>query len=172
MRVHDAQLPPEQLRLKVASGKLVKAVHGTELAGEIAGMRQQRVSECTLPNCPSFFALDQVAALEAAAVGAPGWPMVTRALARHHGFELLPLPLAAPGSTDWHQSIGEISREVGEVVGEVCSALSDDNAVTAKEVRERRIIENIEEAIAKLVELQGLAQRALDSEPTSLRRVS
>ena len=155
-RVYDAQLPVEQFRLKVASKALVKAVHGTETAGEIAGMRQQRVSECTLPNCPTFFTIDQAQALEEAAKGSPGWPHVTRALARNHGFALLPLPESAPGSGEWHRTISEVSREAGDAVGKVCEALADDGEVTSSDVKQLDLLNEIDEAIAALAKLRGM----------------
>lgn len=157
-RVYDAQLPVAQFRLKVASKALVKAVHGTELAGEIAGMRQQRVSECTLPNCPTFFSLDQVQALEEAGKGSVGWPQVTRALAREHGFALLPLPEDAPGSGEWHRTISEVSREAGDAVAKICEALADDGAVDAADVKRLDLLDEVDEAIAALAKLRGMVE--------------
>lgn len=163
-RIYDAQLSREQFRLKLASKALVKAVHGTETAGEICGLRQQRVSEATLPNCPSFFSIEDVRALEEVARGAPGWPHVTRALAREHGFALLALPEAGAGEGNWHEAVSVVAKETGEAVSRVCAALSDDGKVSGGEIREQHIVEEIEEAIEGLVKLKGLCLAALDED--------
>jgi len=146
-----------KLRLKVATRKTVKAVHGTDLAAEITGTRQQRISDCQLPNTADFLRLNEVQDLEDAARGSDGWPHLTRAMARHHGFELLPLPNLALGDSDWHRSLADVSREVGQAVSKICGALADDGRVSAEEVRDGGIIEEIDEAIAKLAVLRGLS---------------
>jgi hypothetical protein len=83
---------------------------------------QRRISELVSPNCPDSLTLFQVVELEEEARGAPDWPQVTRALARHHDFELLPLPSPLPGVVDWHRGMGEVSREAAEVVQKFCGA--------------------------------------------------
>lgn len=149
-----------KLRLKVATKKLIKAVHGTELAAEITGSRQQRMSDCQLANTPDFLRISEVHDLQDAARGSEGWPQITRAMARIHGFELLPLPGQALGSSDWHQSLADVSREVGDAVGKICAALANDGQVTAEEVKEGGIVEEVDDAIAKLAVLRGLCEAA------------
>lgn len=163
-RVYDARLSVEHRRIKRASKALVGVVGGTVEAGEIAGLRQQRVSECTLPNTDTFFAIDAVLALEEEAKGSENWPQVTRAQARHHGFELLPLPMCAPGDSDWHRALGDVSREAGDAVAKICAALADDGKVSAAEIRDGNVVEEIEEAIAKLAALKGLCLSELSKE--------
>jgi hypothetical protein len=152
---HDLQLPLEQRRLKRAAKALVAAVGGTADAGEVAGMRQQKVSECTLPNVATFFTLDEALRLEEEAAGSEGWPQVTRALARHHGFALLPTAAGAAAAA-WHQSIAEVSREAGDVVAKIVQALADDGEVSAREIVDGGIVEEIDDAIARLAALRGL----------------
>lgn len=160
-RVYDAQLPIEQRRVKRASQALVKAVGGTTDAADVAGLRQQRVSDCQLINSPTFFTLDAVLAMEADARGSEGWPQVTSAMARHHGFALLPLPDGALGESNWHRSLAEVSREVGDAVAKVVQALADDGEVSAAEIREGGIVEEIDDAIARLADLKGLCHAKL-----------
>ena len=152
-----------KLRLKVATRKAVKAVHGTQLAGEIVGARQQRMSDCQLANTPEFLRIDEVVDLEDAARGSHAWPQITRALARHHGFELLPLPGCAPGDSDWHRALADVSREAGDAVAKICGALADDGKVSATEIRDGRVVEEIEEAMGKLAALKGLCLAELAS---------
>lgn len=158
-RVYDAALPEGLLRLKVASKALVKAVHGTELAGEIAGMRQQRVSESTLPNCPAFFQVDQALAIEEAAKGSASWPQVTRAMARHHGFALLPLPEIAPGAEELTRAVSDVARETGESVSKTLMAIADGD-LSARDVRELNLIEELDEAIEAVARLRALVVAA------------
>lgn len=163
-RLYDAQLSVEHRRIKRASKALVGAVGGTADAGEVAGLRQQRVSECTLPNTETFFTVDAVLALEEDARGSENWPQVTRTMARHHGFELLPLPTCAAGDSDWHRALGDVSREAGDAVAKICGALADDGKVTAAEIRDGNIVDEIEEAMAKLAALKGLCLVELSKE--------
>lgn len=144
------------LRLKSANRRAVKDLGGTSLVAEELDIRQQRVSDCQLTNTPDFFRQDELLAIEEAGRGSPGWPRLTRAQARHHGFELMPLPAAAANVPSWHQSIAEVSRESGDAVAKIAEALANDGLVTAGEIRDGAIVEEIDEAIGKLVVLRGL----------------
>lgn len=156
-RTYDAQLPLHLRRIKRACGKLVKAVGGSTDAGEIIHLDQRRVSERTLINSPDFFHLDQVVALEDEAKGSTEWPQVTRALATHHGFALLPLAAAMTQHDNLHRSLGDVSKETGEVVNKVLNALAD-GSLTPDEIREMQIPDEIREAIDALCRLLGLVE--------------
>lgn len=153
---HDAQLPVEDRRLKLATKALVRLAGGTDYSGEVVGARQQKVSEWTLPNVDCFIDIRSAAALEEESRGTEGWPQVTRALARRHGFALLPLPAGALGATSWHRSIAEVSRETGDVVCKIVEALADDGEVSGREIRDKGLVEEIDDAIARLADLKGL----------------
>jgi hypothetical protein len=122
-------LHPPLARLKAACRAVVKQIGGTGVAAEELEIRQQRVSDCQLANTGDFFRLDEVHALEEATRGAPGWPRITRAQARSHGFELMPLPAAMGAVPSWHRSIAEVSRECGDAVAKVADALETDGEV-------------------------------------------
>lgn len=156
----DVVLEREDLELKIASRQLIRAAGGTDGAGETVGSRQQRMSDCQLPNTGDFLTIQEVRKLQEVTVGAPGWPHVTRALAKQDGFALVRLPQAPERAIEWHQALGEVSSEVGESVQLVCKALGGDGKVTACEVREHRIMENIDEAIEQLFALRALAAAA------------
>jgi hypothetical protein len=166
-RVYDAQLPLPQRRIKRACRELVKSVGTQTEAADILDMKrdgQRRVSELVSANCPDSFTLFQAIDLEEEARGAADWPQVTRALARHHDFELLPLAAALPGVVDWHRGMAEVSKEAAEVVQKICGALADDNRVTPREIRDHGIIEEIEEAIARLANLRAMARAVAEDE--------
>lgn len=166
-RVYDAQLPLPQRRIKRACRELVKSVGTQSEAADILGMKkdgQRRISELVSANCPDSLTLFQAIELEEEARGAEDWPQITRAMARHHDFELLPLASALPGLVDWHRGMAEVSKEAGEVVQKICNALANDGQVTPREIRDNSIIEEIEEAIAKLVNLRAIARAVSEGE--------
>jgi hypothetical protein len=150
-------LPPHLQAGKVATKGLIRAAGGQEAASAETHKSQPRLSSYGATNTPDFIPINDVAALEAVTHGTPGHPHVTRWLAREAGFALVKLPTAPVGFTDFHRAIGAVSREVGEAVELVCDALGDDNQVTKREVREKKIVENIDDAIERLIALRGLA---------------
>ena len=150
----DLALSPEQRRLKRASKDLIKAVGGTNDAAEIAGARQQRMSDVGLPNTPDFLRLDEVLALEEEALGSADWPQVTRALARHHRCILVRVP-EQPAARDWHLEVGRLSKNAACVVQSICEALTDGK-VDAKEVAQGGLREQIAEAQQVLAGLDAL----------------
>lgn len=161
-RERTLSLDEPRLRLKIATGKAIHAVHGTAMAGEITHSRQQRMSDCQLVNTPDFLRLDEAHALEDASRGSADWPAITRAMARNHGFALLPVidgsGLGQGG--EWHQAIASVSREANEAVSKICAALGDGE-VTAQEIEDGAIVEEVDEAIAALARLRGLAEAKL-----------
>jgi hypothetical protein len=152
--------PPHLQAGKAATKALIRAAGGQEAASAETHKSQPRLSSYGAPNTADFIPINDVAALEAITHGAPGHPPVTRWLARQAGFTLVKLPTAPGGFTDFHRAIGAVSKEVGEAVELVCEALGNDNQVTADEVRDGRIVENIDEAIERLLALRALALNA------------
>lgn len=166
-RVYDAQLPLSQRRIKRASRALVNAVGTQSEAAEILHMKadgQRRISEMCSPNCPDSLTLFQALELEDEAIGSPEWPQVTRAMARHHGFELFPITCPAPVGVDWQRALAELGREAADVTQKICTALADDGRVSASEIAHGNIIEEIEEAIAKLAQLRSMARAVAEGD--------
>lgn len=164
-RIYDAQLPLAQRRIKRACRALVNAVGTQSEAAEILDMKkdgQRRISEMVSPNCPESLSLFQVLELEEEAVGSPEWPQVTRALARHHDFELFPLAVTVPVGVDWQRALAASAKEAAEVTQAICAALADDAEVSAADIADKRIVEEIEEAIARLAMLRAMARATLE----------
>jgi hypothetical protein len=160
-RIYDAQLPLELRRIKRASRALVNCVGTQTEAAEILHMKkdgQRRISELTSSNCPDSLTLFQALELEEEAKGAPDWPQVTRAMARHHDFELFPVSCELPVGVDWQRALATAAKEAADVTQKVCTALADDNVVSAREIRDGGILEEIEEAIAQLAQLRSMAR--------------
>lgn len=157
-------LPPDLQAGKAATKALIRAFGGQEAAAAETGKSQSRFAAYGLATVADFIPINDVHALEGRTHGAPGHPHVTRWLAREAGYALVRLPTAIAGSTEFHRAIGAVSKECGEAVQLVCEALGDDNRVTAGEVREKKIVENIDEAVERLMELRDLAVNAPEEE--------
>jgi hypothetical protein len=157
----DMLLEERELRLKIATRKTVKAAGGTGLAAEITAVRQQRISDCQCNNVPEYLRINEALHLEEEVAHTPEWPAITRTMARHHGFALLPLPDSSmiAGTSDFHKAIADVSRETGEAVARTCAALADGE-VTPDEVKQGELVEEIDQAINSLVMLRGLCVAA------------
>jgi len=153
------QLPPALQAGKAATKALIRAAGGQEAAAAETSKSQPRLSAYGLPNTDDFIPIDTVAALEAVTHGLPGHPHVTRWLAREAGYDLVRRPTAPAAAGDWHAALAAVSKESGEAVSLVLGALGD-GMVDKAEVRSQRILENIDEAIEKLVALRALAEAA------------
>jgi hypothetical protein len=157
---------PEKL-LKAATKRLVKAVgNGEGAAATIAEalgrpVRQQHMSDCGLAGTPHFLRIDEVGALEDVTAGLPGHPHVTRALAHRQGLELVPIPQAPAGVTDFHRAMAGVSKETSEIIERLCTALADQK-VEAREVVELRLREEVADAQARLAELDALLRAVVE----------
>jgi hypothetical protein len=107
---------PDKLALKRAARVLVQQVGGYE-----ASAMHCRVGCSTLHD---YSSADVIADLEALTIGQPGYPVVTRELAAQAGFALVALPAALPVGADLLKMLGPLSRELGEITGATCEALS------------------------------------------------
>jgi hypothetical protein len=150
----DVRHAPEALALKVATKSLVRAAGGGEGAAATCGVRvrQQRMSDCGNPNTLDFLRIDEVACLEDVTVGVPGWPLVTRALARRQGFELVRLPEALPENADLLKLLAESARESGDIASALLAALAD-GSVSRKEAG--NCIVQVDEQLAVLVQMRA-----------------
>ncbi len=156
-----------ELELKAATRDLMGVAGGTDGAAETLSrgdrrVRQQRMSDCQLANTEEFLRLDEVGRLEDVAIRTPAWPHVTRALAQRHGFDLVRRPEALPTELDWCGAIAGAVKEFGEAQQKILAALP--TGVTARKVREGDIRREIAEAIVALMQIDALAERALEGD--------
>lgn len=152
------------LQLKLASEGLVEAVCGQDAAAETIveaepwrerPVRQQHISDCKNGRKREFLTIHQAASLEDASAGKPGWPHVTRAMAKRQGFALLPLPERIVGDSNLHRALAQVVQETGDVSNKVLTALAD-LTVDAAEIKRLGIPQEIEEAIAAFANLKSL----------------
>lgn len=157
MTLHcDLTLPVADQRLKSATRDMVAAAGGVEVAGEIVGLGRSRMSDCQNPHTEAFLTIQQARRLEDVTRGYPGWPAITRALARAAGGVFVPLPDAA-GAGEWHSAMGRLAKEAGDITARICAALADDGHVSAREAEAIQI--ECDEAIEALVAVKRLALR-------------
>ncbi len=129
----DRRLPPEQLDLKIATAAAMKAAGGQVYLTEITRRAQSSFSDWGSKNTSCFAPIDLVATIEEHGHGAPGWPHVTRALARRQGFDLFQLPPVEALETEWGRQLASLAKEAGEVMARLGAALSDDQDVDRAE---------------------------------------
>lgn len=165
-------LSREQVALKVAFGQLVRAVGGQEAAVAFTPLsRHQSLSDYANPAVDRHAPIHVVAALEAVAVDTPGHPVVTRQMARLHGFELAPMPAARPDRDDLARHLVRVVRESADVTCALSEHLqrcsrSLDGQPLCQDVAGLR--QEIAEAIRALVELDA----ALEGEASDGRELS
>lgn len=148
-----------ELELKVAARALIRSAGGTDGAAETLGTRQQRMSDCGLPNTPDFLRIDEAARLEDVTVGQAGWPHVTRALAHRQGFELVPAPAHGSGDVAWGAYAARLLKETGDVLGGLGQALESGGDVDSAEAAP--LLPEADELVQLAVELrQALRRRA------------
>lgn len=155
------QLSPEDQGLKSATRALVRAFGGQgyvamRLAdGAKQFARQQRVSDCCLPNVNDFLSIQATAILEDETHGHAGHPHITRALARRQGFALVPVRVDPPQSGDWLRLIGDLSELAGGVVAGISGALASDSTVCAADARAADLRQRAEDLMTIAGELMG-----------------
>ena len=156
-------LSSDKQALKRAICALIAEVGGQEAAAEYSRVSRPRIAQYGNPNEESYFVpVDVVADLEAVTHGRPGHPHVTRALARRQGYDLVPLPEAAPDEIDPHHHLSALARETGDVMAKLALALADGR-LTAHEVRVLKLISEVEEALQAIVDLRAGLKRLVDS---------
>lgn len=121
----DLSLSVPDQSLKVASASLIREFGGQVAAGEHFGRAQSRFSDVGSRTTAVFLSIREVAELEDRTAGKAGHPIVTRALAKRQGFELVQLPGALPDTGDLLQLAARLAKEGGDVISGIGGALSD-----------------------------------------------
>lgn len=156
------RLSSEKQGLKLAARDLVRSVGGQEAAAGFCRVSQQRLSEYGSVNADLFMPADVVMDLEAVTRGEPGAPHVTRYLARAAGFGLVALPELGTVSANWHDHIGGLAEEAGDITRKICVALADDGKVTGREVKAHGLMADAEQLLAIAVNLRAALAQAID----------
>ena len=160
------RLSPRELALKLATRDAVKAAGGQEFVAGETGRAQSRISDYCSPNTLDFMPLEVAAKVEALSVGAPGYPHITRALARAAGAEFVTRQ-DGEGSVceDLTRLLADVAGESGDLLRALASGASSGRAFPGKAAcrirempHEQRMAVSIE--LDQLVDLlAGIAQQ-------------
>lgn len=121
----DLTLSVPDQDLKVASADLIRVFGGQEAASQHFVKAQSRFSDAGSRRTGVFLTLREVAELEDRTAGLFGHPIVTRAMAKRQGFELVSLPHALPDTADLLQLAAKVAKEGGDVISSVGAGLAD-----------------------------------------------
>ncbi|MAW99770.1 MAG: hypothetical protein CMN72_09560 [Sphingomonas sp.] len=145
---NEVVLSPDRQDLKIASRALVRSYGGQHAAAELLPRRHQHYSDCGNPNTEAFLTIDEVAQLEDRTAGLPGYPVVTRAMAKRQGFILIPMPQADEGGAV-EALVMELAAEFGDVAQAVREAVADRKWTKAEKA----------EALRQLGEMTAVSAR-------------
>lgn len=158
--------PPHLQAAKVAQGALCDAFGKQEAVAQEVGRSQGRISAWCGRNTPDFMPLDAIDTIEDRIVGLPGWPHVTRWLARRRGLLLVPRPFLRPIG-EWGRSLKLLTAEFGEVAYRVVAALGDADSpgeVTAAEIRRADFLAGLDELAEQVARMRAMAVHVLETE--------
>jgi len=142
------QLPAsDYARLKAATRDLVKMAGGPNRASTVTRVVPSKLTEYGSPHLSTHMPLDVIADLEADV----GEPVVTSVLADLMGFVLVPKAATKQPDQTIAASMGEVAKDVGDVLCKLGAALSD-GSVTVEEAL--KILPSVREAETELSELE------------------
>jgi hypothetical protein len=154
-----APLTIGQLHIKRASRQLVDAVGGGQRGAGLCRVRQQDLSDYgNRDQAQRFMPADVVADLE----GVAAYPFVTAALAAEAGYALFKLPEAGAMPGDLLGHLSHFAKEGGEVMAVIAAHAPD--GITAREVRDSNLINEIDQAMAALVNMRAAAVAVISGE--------
>ena len=131
----QVSLTPEQLALKAAFAEVKSGVGGVDACEANCRASKSQIARYYDPNCDQFVPVDVLATLEPLARNRPGWPHVTRKLARDLGFALIERPrVDAADCPTLHASLRAAMDKSGRLHVGMVEALGDGK-VTAEEAR-------------------------------------
>ena len=153
-------MTPEALALKRATQDMIKGVGGLEAAAGFCRVGKTVLGDNqSINRAESFVAIDVVAALEPLARDRDGWPHVTHALCAAMGGTFVALPETPASRGDVLALLATQSREHGELMQALCSALSggDLNAASIANAKAetRDVIRSAAAILAALDSLEG-----------------
>lgn len=129
----DVALPAVDQDIKADQRALIRAYGGQVPTAALLGRTQSRYSDAGSNSTRVFLTTREVAELEDRTAGTPGYPIVTRGLARRQGFELVVRPRALPAPEHMIGCAGQLLKEGGDVIERIGKALSNDGKIEADE---------------------------------------
>lgn len=148
--------------LKIATDELIHSCGGQVTASQHCRVKNKALSKYASLNEDgegAFMPVDVVRCLERLS----GVPIVTRHLAREAGFELVAVPTGRVPATHWPQHLAAVSKESGDVVQGLATAIGDGR-VCARDVRQHDMINQALELAALAVSLAEQFRRIVEDE--------
>lgn len=156
----DALTRTELAALKAATRRVIAAQGGQISAALDFNLAQCTVSEYVNPKkLDRFIPIDRVALAERFT----GKPFITAELARLSGHVLIELP-QLDGDDVWSRELGAIAKEAGEAMHALGEAIAQGGTVTAEEIRNLKIVDELQDAIAALVHAKSMCEAVLKEE--------
>ncbi|CAN5338236.1 hypothetical protein BH10PSE12_BH10PSE12_03000 [soil metagenome] len=155
------QNSPEDLAIKLGTKDAIRAAGGQEfVAGEVS-KSQSRLCDYGLQNTCDFIPANDIRKVEAMSAGAPGWPHITRVLARAQGFVLVPVPQGAEDPDGLTRCVMTLAAELGDVSRGVSEALSSsgDGAQDVTPAEAKRILVEVAQMEDMLAAMRVTLQR-------------
>lgn len=150
------------LALKGASRLLIEATGGLRFAAEITGFPMSKLSEAQqVSMMDRSMRIDHVLELEQAT----GEPHVTRELARLQGLILIEPPRFESDDV-FVRHLGQVGKECGEAMAKVAEAVAHGGTVYAYEIRDGKLMDEVDEAIEALARLKTALEERLRTDKT------
>ena len=174
MNARTLTLSAEAQQLKAATRAMVKAFGGQEAVALASGYRQQRISDLGLGKGEECAPIGMIDRSEGSTVGLPGWPHMTRLLARRRGFALVALPEEgadpARGDAGLMVALAHISAELGDLSRVLTEAQADDGEVDGREAA--LALDEVGALIERACALKAALARICAPDPAQALRVA
>lgn len=146
-------LKPTDIAISEATGDAVHAAGKQVYVSHMLGRSRSTLMAWCNEEAAEFIPVRLVPDLEKMATGQPGWPHITRALARMQGFELFRLPDVDDNQASWLAQVGALSTEAAEITTKICASHADDQRVCARDIQNHALIADAEQLVAIAVQL-------------------
>ncbi|MBA5778240.1 hypothetical protein H2509_14015 [Stappia sp. F7233] len=159
MKLDRATTDYHRSALKQAMRRQVRRMHGQEAAAAITRVSGQTLSDYgnadnprhADTHCPVDVMLD---------LTLDGGPVLLSEICRLAGGSFVPLP-RPDADAEWAREIAAAVRECGEAASVLCLALGNGGTVTADEIREMGIMQELSEGIDALCTLRAHCERVM-----------
>lgn len=113
--MNDDALTPDLRALKSATCLQVSAIGDQQSAARVGGVSQPQISNYCSFRTNTFIPLQVLFRLESFTDTDPDFPLITRTMARLHGFELVRLPSSSGSAEPNFVLLGRLLAAVGQV---------------------------------------------------------
>jgi hypothetical protein len=131
----ERMLSPDEQVLAGATKMAVQAAGGLDVCARETGISTSQLSRCCNPQSRDSITLRDALTIQQIGYGTSGHPAVLRAMARLLGFVVVKLPHCLDDKAGVAECMMQLTRELGDVAGEISAALADDGEVDAREAR-------------------------------------